>query len=162
MELRNGFRYDGVPGDLDYKIVSFERFGELIPEPRGGIRSVAEVDGRPTAFLLESDAPEDVAALHWRLSLPLMIPIVAIIALCLSRTDSRRGRYITLVPGFVIYLCYLMLLASGRAAIENGTATPLGGIWWVHLLFLCVAVLLLFGPAYYRRFSYRGSGNAHS
>jgi len=162
MELRNGYRYDGVPGELDYKVVSFERYGELIAEPEGGIRSAAEVDGRSTSFLLNSNDPEDIAALHWRLSLPLMIPIVAIIALCLSRTDHRRGRYVTMVPGFVIYLCYLMLLASGRAAIEKGTATPMGGIWWVHLVFLLLALALLFGPATYRHITYRGLSNAHS
>ena len=48
LELRNGYRYDGFPGRLDYQVVSFERFGELIPEPEGDIRTADPVDGRPT------------------------------------------------------------------------------------------------------------------
>jgi len=155
LELRNGYQYEGNPGDLDYRIISFERFGELIAEKKDGIRSAAPVDGRPTMELLKSDDPEDIAALHWRLSLPFMIPIVAVIALCLSRTDHRRGRYVKMAPGFLIYLFYLMLLANGRAAIEKGEATSLTGIWWVHAMFLAVALLMLFGPEVIRRMKYR-------
>ena len=160
LELRNGYQYEGNPGDLDYRIVSFERYGELIPEVKDGIRSVAPVDARPTLELLKSVIPEDRAALHWRLSLPFMVPIVAVIGMCLSRTDHRKGRYVKMAPGFVIYLGYLMLLANGRAAIEKGEATPLSGIWWVHGLFLCLALVLLFGPQLVRRLKYRRTLNA--
>jgi lipopolysaccharide export system permease protein len=162
LELRNGFQYEGIPGELDYRIISFESFGELIPEPEGGIRSAAPVDGRPTINLLKSSIPEDIAALHWRISLPVMIPIVAIIALCLSRTDHRRGRYVKMAPGFLIYLFYLMLLANGRAAIEKQTASPLTGIWWVHGLFLALALAMLFGPGFIRRLKHRRYVNAQT
>ena len=162
LELRDGFQYEGIPGDLDYRIVSFERFGERIIEKKDGIRSVAPVDGRPTSYLLKSTDPEDIAALHWRLSLPFMIPIVAIIAMCLSRTDHRRGRYVKMAPGFLIYVFYLMLLANGRTAIEKETATPATGIWWVHGLFLAVALLMLFGPDLIQRLKYKRYLNAQA
>lgn len=151
LELRNGYRYDGFPGRLDYQVVSFERFGERIPEPQGGIRSADPVDGRPTSQLLRSDLPEDVAALQWRISLPLMVPIVALIAMCLSRTDHRRGRYVTMAPAFLIYLAYLMLLANARSAMEEGA----GGMWWIHCLFLALALALLFGPGHWARIRYK-------
>ena len=162
LELRNGYRYEGMPGELDYRVVSFERFGELIPETEGGIRSAARVDGRPTIDLLNSSEPEDIAALHWRISLPFMIPIIAIIALCLSRTDHRRGRYIKMAPGFVVYLLYLVLLINGRAAMETGSATALTGIWWVHLVFFALALLMLFGPGVHRRFKHGRYLNAQA
>jgi lipopolysaccharide export system permease protein len=145
MELRNGFRYEGMPGRLDYEVVSFEKFGELIPEPEGGIRNAAPVDGRRTLDLISSDKPEDIAALKWRLSLPLMVPIVAIIAMCLSRTDHRRGRYVKMAPAFLIYLAYLMLLANARTSEEDAAGGLLGGFATVHLLFLSLALIMLFG-----------------
>ncbi|WP_116365208.1 LPS export ABC transporter permease LptF [Parahaliea mediterranea] len=154
LELRKGYRYEGVPGDLDYRVTRFERFGELIPEPEGGIRTAAPVDGRPTAALLASDAPQDIAALHWRLSLPVMVPIVALIALCMSRTDHRRGRYIKMAPAFLLYLAYLLLLANARSAVEDGEMAMLGGFWGVHALFLLLGLALLFGPDLLARLRY--------
>jgi lipopolysaccharide export system permease protein len=145
LELRKGYRYDGYPGRLDYQIMSFEQFGELIPEPEGGIRTAAPVDGRPTRALLNSTRLEDRAALHWRLALPLMVPIVALVAMCLSRTDHRRGRYVKMAPAFLIYLGYLMMLANARSAMESGERGAVA-LWLVHLLFLLFAMALLYGP----------------
>lgn len=149
LELRDGYRYQGLPGHRDYQVVQFETFGERIPEPEGSIRSAPRVDGRSTASLLASDAAEDVAALHWRLSLPVTVPIVAIIALCLSRTDHRRGRYIKMAPAFALYLVYLVLLANARAAMEAGSGPIV--LWRVHLLYLVLALSLLYGNAIVRR-----------
>lgn len=154
LELRNGYRYEGVPGRLDYQVTQFSRFGELIPEPEGGIRTQAPVDGRPTRALMASDSPEDLAALHWRLSLPMMVPIVALIAQCMSRTDHRRGRYIKMAPAFILYLTYLLLLSNARSAVEEGKAGVLGGFWGVHLLFLAVALAMLYGGGLMARLRY--------
>lgn len=146
LELRNGVRYVGYPGDLDYQVVSFEQFGELIPEPEGGVRTADPVDGRTTAHLLSSELLEDKAALHWRLSIPVMVPIVAIIAMCMSHTNHRRGRYIKMAPAFILYLGYLTLLANARSGIASGEGGTVN-IWAVHALFLAVALAMLYGPA---------------
>ena len=153
-ELREGYRYDGMPGRRDFTVSRFERFGELLPEPEGGIRTAAPVDARSTRTLLASDAVEDRAALQWRISLPLMVPIVAIIAMCLSKTDHRRGRYIKMLPAFFIYLFYLMLLANARSSLEEGGGLP-GGVWLVHLLFLLLGLGMLYGPALLTKFQYK-------
>ncbi|MFV0276992.1 MAG: LPS export ABC transporter permease LptF [Parahaliea sp.] len=154
LELRDGYRYEGMPGSLDYRVTSFSRFGELIPEPQGGIRSAAPVDGRSTRELLASTAPQDVAALHWRLSLPVMVPIVALIALCMSRTDHRRGRYIKMAPAFLLYLAYLLLLSNARSAMEEGKTAMLGGFWGVHAAFLLLGLALLHGGSLLARWRY--------
>jgi lipopolysaccharide export system permease protein len=155
IELRNGYRYQGVPGELDYRVVSFARFGELIPEPEDSIRKVYPVDGRPTGDLFGSPDSEDIAALQWRISLPLTVPIVALIALSLSRTDHRRGRYVKMAPAFIIYVAYLMLLTKVRAQVESAEISAFPGLWPVHLLFLALALGLLFGPHILLRMNYR-------
>lgn len=161
MELRNGYRYQGFPGQLDYEVVSFERFGELIPEPDGGIRSADPVDGRATLKLWQSDKLEDKAALAWRISIPLMVPIVALIAMSLSRTDHRRGRYIKMAPAFLIYITYLLLLTNARAAMAEGSGMP-GALWWVHGLFFTVALAMIYLPPFIRARRYRGRINAQA
>ncbi|HEY7776107.1 MAG TPA: LptF/LptG family permease, partial [Kineobactrum sp.] len=90
----------------------------------------------------------------WRLSLPVTVPIVAIIALCLSRTDHRRGRYIKMAPAFALYLLYLVLLANARSAMEEGGGSPLL-LWRVHLLFLGLALTLLYGSGLWRKLRFR-------
>lgn len=161
MELRNGYRYDGYPGDLDYQVVEFEIFGELIPEPEGGIRTADPVDGRPTLQLLKSGSAEDRAALHWRLSIPAMVPIVAIIAFCMSRTDHRRGRYIKMAPAFLIYIFYLMLLANARSAIADGSGGATA-LWGVHALFALLALGMLYGSSLWSRLKYRRQAHAQA
>jgi lipopolysaccharide export system permease protein len=155
MELRDGYRYQSGESALDYSITKFALFGERIRDPERGIRDVDPIDGRPTLSLIGSEAPEEIAALHWRIALPIMVPIVALIALTLSRTDHRRGRYVKMAPAFVVYLLYLMLLTNARSALESGELPPALGMWWVHGLFLLVALGLLFLPDWRRRLAYR-------
>ncbi len=160
-ELRDGTRYDGLPGRLDYQAISFSRFGELMQEEEGGIRDTDPVDGRPTAALLASDAPEDRAALYWRISLPLMVPSVALIALCMSRTDHRRGRYIKMVPAFLLYLAYLMLLARARSTMEDGDSGP-AMVWIIHGGFALLALTMLYGARLRSALRYRGGRRAQA
>ncbi len=162
LELRDGYRYEGLPGGLAYTAVNFKRFGQLIPEPEGGIRTADPVDGRTTRTLIASDADDDRAALYWRISLPLMVPVVAIIALCLSRTDHRRGRYLKMAPAFIIYLAYLMLLANARSAMEEGASAVGSGLWVVHGAFLLLALTMLYGQRLRQLLRRRGRVHAQA
>ena len=141
LELREGTRYRGVPGQADYEAVSFERYGELIPEIEGGLRASVKVDAIPSLALWHNDEPAARAALMWRLSLPILVPVIAIIAVALSRTDARRGRYARLGPALLVFLVYFLALTQSRGLIEAG-----GSVWSVvavHLGFTGLAIGLL-------------------
>ena len=56
----------------------------------------------------------DSRALWWRVSLPVMVPAIAVIALALSRTDARRGRYAKIGPAMVVLLLYFLGMTQGR------------------------------------------------
>ena len=142
LELRQGTRYRGVPGDPTYEAVAFERYGEIIPEQRDGLRASTRIDAVPTAQLWSSDVPRDRASLWWRLSLPLLVPVGVVIALALSRTDARRGRYARLGPALLIFLFYFLALTQSRSHIESGGG--LGLLIATHLGFAGLAVLMLF------------------
>ena len=142
LELRNGSRHRGHPGAADYEVVSFAQFGELIPEEEGSVRSTPRIESVPTKELLNRSDTKAKAALWWRVSLPLLVPIVAIIAVALSKTDARRGRYARIGPALVIFLVYFIALTQSRSLIEAD-----GGAWPMvvtHLAFACLAGLLLF------------------
>ncbi len=141
LELRGGSRYRGEPGVLALDEITFSLYGELIPESQNSLRRIGKVDAIATEVLWDSEDPRLQGALWWRISLPLMVPAIAIIALALSRTDARRGRYAKIGPAMVILLLYFLGLTQGRGAIEDaeGPALMIG----IHVGFALLAVVLL-------------------
>lgn len=144
--LDDGYRYDLTPGVLPLRAIKFKNYGLQMEERRSG-KEISKEQALPTAQLMASDTPGYRAELQWRISLPLSIPIVVLMALPLARVNPRQGRYVKLLPGILLYLLYLALLMSGRGAMEDGRLSPDIGLWPVHGLFLFIAlVLYLFEP----------------
>jgi lipopolysaccharide export system permease protein len=145
--LENGYQYNGWPGAQEFRITQFEQFGQLIKDNEQQRNAYSKADARSTAQLMNSSSLTDKATLQWRISLAILVPIIALIAQALSKTDHRRGRYVKMLPAFLIYIIYLVALNAAREGIEKGSI-PLGlGMWWIHGLFLILAWLLLFGRA---------------
>jgi lipopolysaccharide export system permease protein len=149
LELEDGYRYNGSPGRADYERIAFSRYGEKLPDAPV-IAKTQAVDSRATELLWGSRLAEDVAALHWRFSLIVMVPVVALLALALSKTNHRRGRYLSLAPALLLHLGYLFMLASTRSRVAEEGANVLE-FWALHAAFLSLALALLFGPALRRR-----------
>lgn len=146
LKLHNGTRYVGNPGELNYQITDFEYYWQLIP-----VNDVARLKGKradslTTAELFQSSQSTDLAALHWRLSLPLLVIVVTLLAIPLSKTNPRQGRYVQMIPAILLYIIYLVLVNAARGAVEEGRVDPLRSIWAVHLLFFMIALLLLAWP----------------
>lgn len=148
--LNKGVRYVGEPGELDYQVARFERYGQWLPDEQTS-RGRKAADGKSTGQLFQSNQLEDRAALQWRFSLAVLVPIVALIAVALSKTDHRSGRYVKMFPAFLLYMVYLVALNSAREALVTGDLPLLPGLWLIHGVFLLLGVLLLLGPDWLRR-----------
>ncbi|ARU57616.1 MAG: LPS export ABC transporter permease LptF [Pseudomonadales bacterium] len=142
--LRDGARFQGTPGALDYRIVQFEKYGVRIEDLKAD-KIKQKDEAISTQELLHSDSPKHKALLHWRISLPLLVPVVTLLAIALSRVNPRQGRFFHLLPAMLIYVLYLGLLIGSRKWIEKEKVPEYIGMWWVHLLFLTVSLYLLFG-----------------
>lgn len=141
--LQNGFRYEGMPGDADFKIIEYKehavRVEEKAIEPAS--RKLAAI---PTAVLLASDEPGARAEFQWRIAMPVSVVLLALLAVPLSRSNPRQGRYAKLFAAILIYVIYNNLLGVGRAWLEKGTVPPEAGLWWVHgVLLIGIAVLMV-------------------
>lgn len=141
--LHEGRRYDGTPGEAAYQVVDFEAYGLKVPNLEEGKRR-DKPTAIPTRELMESSDPELRALLHWRIALPVLVPIVALLAIPLSRVNPRQGRFLKLLPAMLIYVLYLGLLIGAQKALEKQQIPEWLGMWWVHGLFLGVALFLLF------------------
>ena len=98
---------------------TFNLYGELIPESQNSLRRSGKVESIASADLWASDEPRLRGALWWRVSLPVMVPAIAVIALALSRTDARRGRYAKIGPAMVVLLLYFLGMTQGRAPLSR-------------------------------------------
>ena len=74
---------------------------------------------------------------------PLMLLVVTILAVPLSRTNNRQGRYGKLLPAIVLYFTYLVALNAMRGALESGAIPIYVTLLPVHAVYLGIAVLLL-------------------
>src|SRR5690606_16209184 len=116
--LHQGARFQGQPGQLDYRLIEFDEYGVKIAEPTAERRNTKD-EAIPTVELLGSDLPKHQAILQWRISLPLLVPVVALLALPLSRVNPRQGRFFQLLPAMLIYIAYLGLLITARDLLQK-------------------------------------------
>lgn len=147
--LENGYRYDGEPGQHAYSRTEYERYGIKLPEARLATE-ITELDAMPTSVLMQSENLAQQARFHWRLSLPVLAFIVTMIAVPMSRTNPRQGRFAKLIPSIVVYLLYLSLLTSTRSAVEDGDQ-PIWVLWLVHAAFLAFAANLILAERFWER-----------
>lgn len=139
ISLFNGFRNEGVPGKKKYNLMKFERNDIKLPKLKG--KSV-EIDekGKSTIELLMSDKLEDKAEFHQRLSSAIAIVVLVMLALSISKTSPRDGKFGNLFLGLMIYISYSYLLAISFSLInQNKVPSWLGG-WWVHGIFISYAL----------------------
>jgi len=141
--LENGYRYDGEPGEADYRAIQYDTYGVLLPKPEVAIEA-SEREATPTRELLGSSDPRMQAELQWRLSLPLLVFIVTLLAVPLSKVNPRQGRFLKLLPAIFLYMAYLGLLIAARGALDKGRLPAALGLWWVHGIFFAVGMLLLY------------------
>lgn len=158
--LQDGARFEGVPGQLDYDVIGFEAYGLKIRSGDAGSRELEE--GISTRALFESDDPEHRAMLHWRFTLPLIVPIVTLLAVPLSRVNPRQGRFFHLLPAMLVYITYLGLLIVARDALAQGKVPEWIGLIWVHAVFLGLGLWLQFGPAWLHRRRLVREGGHHA
>ncbi len=140
--LHNGRRYEGVPGTSEFRVIEFAEHGVPYRLP-----SLEAPDLKPRAMsffdLLRSDEPEHIAEWQWRISVPLSTLILAILAVPLSRSRPREGRYGRIIVGLLFFIIYLNMMSAAKAWIEQSTISPMLGIWWVHACVLSFALGLL-------------------
>jgi lipopolysaccharide export system permease protein len=142
LELHNGTSYQGSPGMLDYHVVEFESYGMLIEESNEE-QGVVKAEAITTLELWQATDLKSKALLQWRISLPLLVPIVTLLAVSVSRVNPRQGRFFHLFPAMMMYVGYLGLLIVARKSVGKGELPVWLGLWGVHLLFFLLSLILL-------------------
>jgi lipopolysaccharide export system permease protein len=143
LEMTDGARYDGVPGEADYQILTFGRHTMRIPSFGDEEDGPDTREGMGSAELWRSASQADKAQLQWRLSIPVFALVLGALALPLSYTAPRRGRYAKLALALVIYIAYINLVLMAVSLTEIGDLPLWLGAWWIHgLMVILISILL--------------------
>jgi lipopolysaccharide export system permease protein len=148
--LNQGQRYDIVPGNLETRLVHFEHYGVRLERSDDGdalanARAKAEsvMKARPTTLLLQDRDDRAFGELLWRLSLPIVVLNLALIALPLGAVNPRLGRSGDLLMAGLIAMLYLNLLNLLRSWVASGELPFAVAVWPLHLLVALAAFWLL-------------------
>jgi lipopolysaccharide export system permease protein len=69
--------------------------------------------------------------------------LLAFLAVPLSRSQPRAGRYGRIALGLLVFIIYFNLLNAAKAWVEQGSLAPAVGLWWVHAAVLLLTLALL-------------------
>ena len=139
--LVDGYRYQGLPGELDFKIHQYEKNAVRLDK-----QTVAPLMrthwSLPSSDLWGSARPVDIAELQWRFSMPLATVLLAVLAVLLSRTSPRQGRFAKLFIAILIFVTYYNSLGVAMSWVQRGVVSPVVGLWWVHATMLALVSVL--------------------
>jgi len=139
----NGTRYEGTPGQRDYRIVEFERYAMRIDsvatkqaQPNARTMTTTELWRNPTTW--------NLSELEWRLGLPISAAVLSLLAIALSYVNPRAGRSLNLIMAIVLYMLYSNMISVTNAWVGQGKLSPGIGLWGIHVLMLLITVLLFY------------------
>ncbi|MCX7114741.1 MAG: LPS export ABC transporter permease LptF [Gammaproteobacteria bacterium] len=118
--LDNGRAYVGVPGLANFKLMEFKTYQIRLPHLAD--TSSEDIRTRSMSDLLAHFRTDKntAAELQWRLSIPLMVVMLTLVAVPLSRVAPRAGKYAHIFPALLIFTLYANLMFVGRSWITSG------------------------------------------
>ncbi len=131
--LEKGHQYGGNPGLKKFQMLAFERYFMTIQTKADQVRKTKLKAVDTLTLILEPTIPHQ-GELQWRLSAPISVLLLLLVAIPLSKVNPRQGKFGRLVPSMLVYLCYVALIISMRSSMEDGKISPAIGTWWIHLL----------------------------
>jgi lipopolysaccharide export system permease protein len=148
--LERGRRYEGVAGQPQYRLLEFDRYAiRLDSRPDAPLAELA-ARAKPTLQLLREPTTWHRGELLWRIGLPVIAIVLALLALPLSYVNPRVGSAVNLIVAVLVFLLYHSLMSVAQARVQQGRMSFEIGVWITHSLFFAAAVVLLARRVYPR------------
>ncbi len=128
--LEQGHRYEGTPGQADYKEMQFERYSFRL-EPNTSVLQEGPRQ-RPTQELLRNPTRQNQADWIWRMGYPISAFILAFLAIPLSVFNPRSGRSMNLLFAVLTYTVYNNIIGLSQAWIFQGKLDGTSSLLVVH------------------------------
>lgn len=138
--LNNGREYEGVPGQADFQVAEFKQYQARLPHQNEYVSS--DMRTLPTSELWPINNPDrkKAAEIQWRISVPIMVLVLTLLAVPLSKVNPRQDKYAKLLPAIIIYILYANLMFVGRDWLVEGKVPVWLGFWWLHASFALLGI----------------------
>ncbi|HEX5278124.1 MAG TPA: LPS export ABC transporter permease LptF [Fluviicoccus sp.] len=143
IELDQGVRYELTLTGLRYSKLHFDNYRMRVSDP-ADVGEITRARTLPSSeiFAQRHDDRLVMGEWVWRISMPLIVPVAALLALALSRVSPRQGRFLKLFPAILLYISYVVLIASARNALEKDKAGQVA-VWGIHAGYFVLGLLML-------------------
>jgi lipopolysaccharide export system permease protein len=141
----DGYLYEFSRAGKEGRVIEFEHSAMPL-EPKENLGLKYRVKAASSGSLVRSGNREEIAEFHWRLSTPLATMLLALLAVPLSRSSPRQGKYAKVASAVLVFAVYYNLSAMAKKWVEQGILDTIPGIWWVQLLLAGLLLVLLWQP----------------
>ena len=141
--LKNGRRYQGVPGRADFQSMEFERYSMRVSSKGVVLGADLPVGGLSTSALLAAPNRFTMAELLWRIASPIMCVLLMLLAIPLGFVNPRAGSSANLILAMLIFITYSNLVKLTEASVAQGKV-GFGAAWWPLHALVALGVLALF------------------
>jgi lipopolysaccharide export system permease protein len=139
--FHEGRRYEGIPGQLDYRIVRFTRYWMRL-DPADAQPRQTNIRQVSPAELVGDASPAARAELLWRLGVPLSALVLAAMAIPLSFVNTRARRSYGMIVALLLYFIYNNMVSLAQAWVGQGRLDPWLGMAAPHVVMLLAAAAL--------------------
>jgi lipopolysaccharide export system permease protein len=141
--LKNGRRYQGVPGQADYQSMEFERYSMRVATKVPVLGADVPLDALPMAALLAVKTQYTRSELLSRISAPIICLVLILLAIPLGFVNPRAGSSANLILALLIFFTYNNLVKMTEASVKQAKV-EFGVAWWPLHLFVSLIVIGLF------------------
>ena len=124
-------------------MIRFEKHAVRLEQRREQVAS-GKLEAVSSLDLWRTGGLGQIAELQRRLSIPISVVILGVLAVPMARTSPRGGRYAKLFLAVVVYFLYNNALGIAHKLVGRGDLPAAIGVWPVHLLLAAIALALVF------------------
>jgi lipopolysaccharide export system permease protein len=141
--LKNGRRYQGTPGQADFRSMEFERYSMRVATQGPVAAGELPSDALSTQALLEMPNRATRAELLYRIGAPITCLLLILLAIPMGFVNPRAGSAANLILALLIFITYLNLSKMSQASVAQGKSEFAMAWWPLHLL-VALWVLAMF------------------
>jgi lipopolysaccharide export system permease protein len=151
LTLERGRRYEGIPGQAGFRVAEFGRYSIPLDRPVQTPFAPSTARALPTIDLLMEPTPVHRGELIWRLGVPLVAMMLALLAVPLAFVNPRVGRSANLIAAVLLFVLYLDGIQIMQAWVQQGRIGFAVAACLTHLIALALTTLLFVRRVYLQR-----------
>lgn len=149
--LLRGRRYEGLPGNAEYRMTEFERFAIRIESRPDAPLKEIQARAKSTRELIKDRTSFNDAELAWRVGVPFVALLLSVLAIPLAWTNPRLGRSTNLLIALLVFFLYQTSLQMMQANIQLQRVSFRVGVWLPHVVAFSAILILMTRRVYMQR-----------